>query len=74
MKYKIGDRVMILKSAIEINVWPSKVGQIGVIEYESNYGGYGELDYNIKTADGTLWYVRNKDISPVNIIGKQMVF
>lgn len=70
MRYKIGDKVKILRSAVEIDVWPSEVGQIGVIVHD--YGNRNK-DFDIKTKNG-LWYVRHTDISPVNIIGKQMVF
>ncbi len=71
MKFKVGDKVKILPSAVDINVAGSEIGEIGIVVYV-----YAEEEYSIKTASGYYeeWWVRARDIAPAIIKGQQLLF
>ena len=70
-KFKIGDKVRILPSAVNVNVAQSEIGKIGVITIVYSGG-----DCILKTASKKYsdWWVRGIDITPAMIKGQQLLF
>ncbi len=71
MKFKVGDEVRILPSAVGISVAKDEVGKIGKILQV-----YSPTQIIIHTATGGYepWVVRECDIAPVIKIGQQLMF
>jgi len=69
VKFKKGDNVRILPSAVDVNVSKAEVGKVGVVLAV----GY---DVTVKTATEKFgrWYVRYCDITPVIKVGQQLEF
>ncbi len=69
LKFKVGDKVKILPSAVDIGVSKSEVGTTQTILRVEN------LDTIIITSsDGGSWDVYSDDIIPVIVIGQQLLF
>ena len=71
MKFKVGDKVKVLPSAVNIGVDKSDVGKIGVIfEIESPESILIKTTYT----ENWFWCVYPKDIVPVIKVGQQLIF
>lgn len=71
MKFKIGDKVKILPSAVDIGVDKGEIGKIGVIfQIESSDR------ILIKTSFTKVWFweVHSRDIIPAIAKGQQLLF
>ncbi len=69
MKFKIGDRVIILPSATRIGVWEERVGNIAVIS-ELNFMN----EYILIEEEGYVWSVKRSHIKRIAIKGEQLLF
>jgi len=74
MKFKIGDKVRILPSAIDINVAEEEVGK--VVEITEVYEGYSGYDYTVSAFSKRYgdWWMRERDIASALMVGQQLVF
>ena len=69
MKFKVGDKVKILPSAMGIGVSESEVGTIQTILWVVS------LDTIVITdSGGSCWHVDPKDIAPAIKVGQQLLF
>ncbi len=76
MKFKVGDRVRILPSAIDIMVAEDEVGKIGVITlYDSTKNIIVLMDKPRRESGYRVdWCVDSSQIEPVIKIGQQLMF
>lgn len=72
MKFKIGDKVKILQSAIVIGVAEEEIGKIGVILRIDR--GADEILVETTTIRYSPWYVGENDIAPAIKVGQQLLF
>ncbi|KKN73116.1 hypothetical protein LCGC14_0404250 [marine sediment metagenome] len=70
-KFKVGDKVRILPSAIDINVAESEVGAMGKIITVRNQES---ICVDTVTKKYLFWVVRGRDIEPVIKVGQQLQF
>lgn len=70
MNFKIGDKVKILPSAVDISVAESEVGKVGIIiEIISS----SRIYVDTPTERFGFWVVNEWDITPVVVIGQQLL-
>jgi len=67
MKYKVGQKVIILPSALEINVAEGSIDKAAIITHYCYDDGYA-----IKEGQN-CWAVRGRDISPAIAVGQQLM-
>ena len=72
MKFKIGDKVRILPSAIDINVAETEIGKI--VEVVDVYTSCNEYEVKAFSKKYSPWWVRKCDIAPAIKVGQQLVF
>lgn len=76
-KFKVGDRVKMLPSAVDIGVFTSEIGKVGVIT-ELNYLGLYIRVRMDKKCKGVgfekYWAVNPDQIELVILIGQQLLF
>ena len=74
-KFKIGDRVKILLSAVDGGVRKGDVGKIGKIISYSTGGGYFcvKMDYQNDNSDYLTWAVYPDQMERVVVVGQQLL-
>jgi len=73
MKFKIGDKVRILPSAVDGGVSEKAVGKTGVITYHVP-GDYFCVLMDYERERGGTWVVYPCQMEPVVVIGQQLLF
>ena len=73
MKFKIGDKVKILPSAVDGGVGERNVGKIGVITYHAS-GDYFCVLMDYDSRDGLTWAVYPNQMEHVIKVGQQLLF
>jgi len=77
MKFKVGDKVKILPSAVGIGVLEEAIGKAGIITDCSYLGRYIRVYMdNVCSIKGYRrdWAVNESDIAPVIVVGQQLLF
>lgn len=69
MKFKIGDKVKILPSAVAIGIYESEVGTIQTILQIIS-----STTIVITASDGGCWHVDPEDITTAVVKGQQLLF
>ena len=73
MKFKVGDKVKILPSAVVIGVLASEVGK--VVKIRGIYNGIDGIMISDSRGDTYgCWAVNYDDIAPVIVKGQQLLF
>lgn len=73
MKFRVGDKVKILPSAIDGGVSEGAVGKIGVITYHAP-GDYFCVLMDYEGKDGLTWAVFPDQMEHVIKVGQQLLF
>lgn len=73
MKFKIGDKVKILPSAVDGGVSERAVGKIGIITYYSP-GSYFCVLMDYEREKGGTWAVCPCQMEPAIKVGQQLLF
>ena len=76
MKFKVGDKVRILPSAIDVGVWAEEIGKVGVVVSSWADDNSFVVEMLLPCKGGTIlrWSVRQENIALVIEIGQQLMF
>ncbi len=74
-KFKVGDKVRILPSAVDINVWKEEIGKVGKVTFMWDELGLISIQMFYPCKGGIHnWSVNPDQIEPVIKVGQQLVF